>query len=88
MPIKESAKKALRGSLKKRGYNIARKIQMKDAVKTVKKFVVDKTPEEAKKMMSSAYKAIDKAAKKGVIKKNTAARKKSRLMAMIKKASS
>ena len=36
--------------------------------------------EEAQKMLPSAYKAIDKAAKRGVIKENTAARKKSRLM--------
>lgn len=87
MPIKDSAKKALRGSLAKKRYNIARKDKMKDAVKTVKKLVLAKTPDEAKNMMSAAYKAIDKAAKRGVIKKNTAARKKSRLSAMIKKAS-
>ena len=35
--------------------------------------------------LSAAYKAIDKAAKRGVIKKNTAARKKSRLSARLKK---
>ncbi|HEU4677215.1 MAG TPA: 30S ribosomal protein S20, partial [Candidatus Paceibacterota bacterium] len=35
---------------------------------------------------SRAYEALDKAAKRGVIKKNTASRKKSRLMAAIKKA--
>jgi small subunit ribosomal protein S20 len=87
MPIKESAKKALRGSLNKRGFNIARKTAMKTAVKDVKKLVLEKSTDEAKKLMSAAYKAIDKAAKKGVIKKNTAARKKSRLSAMIKKAS-
>ena len=35
---------------------------------------------EAEKALSSVYKAIDKAAKRGVIKKNTAARKKSRIV--------
>jgi len=41
--------------------------------------------EEAIKLLPSAYKAIDKACKTGVIKKNTAARKKSRLMKLIAK---
>lgn len=86
MPIKESAKKALRGSLAKKRYNIARKNAMKTAVKSVKKLVSTKAVDEAKSTLASAYKAIDKAAKRGVIKKNTAARKKSRLVAMIKKA--
>jgi len=36
-----------------------------------------------KEAISSTIKAIDKAAKKGVIKKNTAARKKSRLQKKI-----
>ena len=40
----------------------------------------DKDP---KKLLSEAYKAIDKAAKRGVIKKNTASRKKSRLTKLI-----
>lgn len=54
---------------------------MKVAVKEVKKL----TGPEAKAKLSEAYKAIDKAAKRGVIKKNTAARKKSRLAKAIKK---
>ncbi len=39
---------------------------------------------EAEKMLASAFAAIDKAAKKGVIKKNNAARKKSRLSRLVK----
>ncbi len=35
--------------------------------------------EEAKEMLPQSMRAIDKAAKRGIIKKNTAARKKSRL---------
>lgn len=42
--------------------------------------------EEAQKMLPKAYQVIDKAAKRGVIKDNTASRKKSRLAAAIKKA--
>jgi small subunit ribosomal protein S20 len=39
---------------------------------------------EAKKKLSLAYQAIDKAVKRGVMKKNTAARKKSKLSKMTK----
>jgi small subunit ribosomal protein S20 len=41
---------------------------------------------KAEELLPTAYKAIDKAEKRGVIKKNTAARKKSRLSARIVKA--
>ncbi|NOY35559.1 MAG: 30S ribosomal protein S20 [bacterium] len=79
MPITKSAKKALRVSLKKKKFNLKRKEAMKDVVKKIKKLTKEGGNEEAVKMMPAAYKAIDKAAKRGVIKKNTANRKKSRL---------
>jgi small subunit ribosomal protein S20 len=87
MPIIKSAKKALRSSKKKRVFNDRRRKAMREAVKDVKKLVLAKTPAEAQKKLSEAYKAIDKAAKRGVIKKNAASRKKSRLVKMVKKAS-
>ncbi len=79
MPITKSAKKALRGSAKKRVFNNTRKKNMKDAVKRIKKSLMVKDVATAESKLSEAYKAIDKAFKRGVIKKNTAARKKSRL---------
>ena len=87
MPIIKSAKKALRSSRRKKVFNDRRKEAFKDAVKDVKKLITDKKVKEAKNLLPKAYKAIDKAAKRGVIKKNAAARKKSRLSAAIKKAS-
>ena len=60
---------------------------MNKTVKAVKKLFVSKTKEGAKEALVLAYKALDKAAKKGVIKKNTASRKKSRLAKAIKKLS-
>ncbi|MCR4330678.1 MAG: 30S ribosomal protein S20 [Patescibacteria group bacterium] len=87
MPIIRSAKKALRVSLRKKVVNDKRRKDMKEAIKEIKVLTRDKKSVEAKTSLSEAYKAIDKAAKRGVIKKNTAARKKSRLSAMIKKAS-
>lgn len=77
MPIIKSAKKALRGSAKKRVYNERRKRAMRESIKDVKKLAAD--PKAAAAELSKAYQAIDKAAKRGVIKKNAAARKKSRL---------
>ena len=85
MPIIKSAKKALRGSKRKKVYNDRRSKAMKLAVKDVKKLLTDKKAKEAKVELTKAYQAIDKAAKRGVIKKNTAARKKSRLAKLIKK---
>ncbi len=78
MPNLQNAKKALRVSARKRILNDRRRRAMKVAVKSVK---ITKTADE----LSKAYQAIDKAAKRGVIKKNTASRKKSRLAAEIKK---
>ncbi len=80
MPITSSAKKALRASKKKKVFNMRRKEVMKDTIKEYKKLVLAKKTDEAKKMLPALQKAIDKAVKKGVIKKNNASRKKSRLM--------
>ena len=83
MPITQSAKKAIRGSLRKKAFNDRRKRTMKEVVKKIEKISkADKAG--AEKMLSEAYKAIDKAAQKGAIKKNTAARKKSRLTRLVK----
>lgn len=84
MPIIKSAKKALRGSKRKHVYNVRRNDTMKDSVKEIKKLVAGKNSKEAQKLLPKMYQAIDKAAKRGVIKKNTAARKKSRIAKMIK----
>jgi small subunit ribosomal protein S20 len=86
MPIIKSAKKALRGSKRKHVLNVRRSDVMKDAVKEVKKLISGKNAAEAEKLLPKVYKTIDKAAKRGLIKKNTAARKKSRIVKMIKKA--
>lgn len=85
MPIIKSAKKTLRSSLRKRVYNVRRQAAMRDIVKKVSKTVVTGKKADAEALIKDAYQAIDKAAKRGVIKKNTAARKKSRLMASIKR---
>ncbi|MEK7581873.1 MAG: 30S ribosomal protein S20 [Patescibacteria group bacterium] len=87
MAITSSAKRAIRVSARKKVFNDRRNKTMKDTVKEVRQLIVAKKGKEAEKLLSSAYKAIDKATKRGVIKKNTAARKKSRLAKAIKKVS-
>ena len=84
MPITSSAKKALRASSKKRVFNIRRTKAVDDVVKQIKKLVVAGNKADAKKLLGSAYKALDKAAKANTLKKNTASRKKSRLAKMVK----
>jgi small subunit ribosomal protein S20 len=85
MAITKNAKKAHRASLKKHVFNVRRKRALTDTTKTVKKLILTDT-KEAAKSLAAAYQAIDKAAKRGVIKKNTASRKKSRLALAIKRA--
>jgi small subunit ribosomal protein S20 len=77
MAITQSAKKAHRASLRRRVFNVRRKVALHDSVKAVRKAIHAKSGGEA--LMSTAFKAIDKAAKRGVISKNAASRKKSRL---------
>lgn len=86
MPITSSAKKALRSSANKRQFNLRRKKRIDDAVKNVRTLVAAKKGKDALQALSAAYQAIDKAAKAKQISKNTAARRKSRLAALAKKA--
>lgn len=86
MPITKGAEKALRGSKRKQVFNLRRKTAMKDVVKEVQKAVAAGDGAKAKELLPKAYQAIDKAAKRGVIKDNTADRKKSRLSARVKSA--
>jgi small subunit ribosomal protein S20 len=81
--ITKSAKKALRQGLKRGIRNLAFKNKMKNLIKKAKGLVSQKKIEEAKKLLPQVYKILDKAAKVGLIKKNTAARKKSRITKLL-----
>lgn len=85
MAITSSAKKALRSSKRKRVFNIAHRDAVSSITKEIKKLVAAGKGPDAAKLLPQAYKEIDKAAKTGFIKKNTASRKKSRLAQAIKK---
>ncbi len=77
MPILHSGKKQMRKSVTNRSFNETRKRSMKEVLKGLKKDIIAK--EVAPATLSKAYQTIDKAAKRGVIKKNTANRMKSRI---------
>ena len=85
MAITKNAKKANRVSVRKREVNDRRRRTMREAVKTVRVSIVKKDAKAIKTELSAAFKALDKAAKRGVIKKGTADRKKSRLAKAIAK---
>lgn len=88
MAITSSAKKAVRSSARKRVFNDRRKRAEKSVRKDISTLLTSGKVDDARALLPKAYKAIDKAAKRGIIKKNTASRKKSRLVAAIKRATS
>ena len=87
MAITKGAKKAYRASLNKRVFNMRRKRTLSEVVKKVRRLVTAGNTAEAQTLMPVAYQAIDKAVKRGIIKTNTASRKKARLTALIVRAS-
>jgi small subunit ribosomal protein S20 len=83
MAITKGAKKAIRQSKRKAVMNETRKRAIRDAFKGVR--LADKSDKAgAIKALAAAYKAIDKAAKRGLIKKNTAARRKAKVAKSLK----
>ena len=83
MPIIKSAKKALRQSETRKARNVQKKKKIKKTFKKIRKFLDEKKVKEAKSILPQIYKLLDKAAKTGLIKKNTAARKKSRVTKLV-----
>ena len=79
MPIIKSAKKAARQAVKRTAQNQQIKKFIKAALKA---FKADPTPEN----LSKAQSEYDKAAKKGLLKKNTASRRKANLVKSAKNA--
>lgn len=83
MAITKSAKKRVRSNENKQVSNLRRMREMREQVKLFKHKVLSGNQKEAEAQMPHLYKAIDKAAKRGVIKTNTASRKKSRLAQLL-----
>jgi small subunit ribosomal protein S20 len=85
MPIKKSAIKELRKTKKRTIANSNRKRKIRDTLKDIRKSLESQNIEEAKKMAQEVIKLIDKAEKRNIFHKNTAARKKSRILKAINK---
>ena len=79
MPQKRQSEKALRQSIKREKRNHKVYSNIKTMVKKTRKSIVAKAP-ETQESLAKLIKALDKALQKGLLKKNTVARKKSRLV--------
>ena len=81
----KSSKKDIRRSLKAHANNSATKSSLKTYIKKAKKAGEASDDKAAAAALTVAVKALDKATQKGVIHKNQAARRKSRLAKSVRK---
>lgn len=82
----KSAIKNIRRSERRRRINQVYRSRARTFIKKTRKLVVEGRLDEAEAMAQQAASALDKAAQKGVIHKNNAARRKARLMRQLNKA--
>lgn len=85
MPNTKSAAKAMRQSKRRKEFNLKTKDLVKASVKEVRRLIKAGEKSKAAEAMRKAMSALDKAAKKHVITKNNAARRKSRLAKVMAK---
>lgn len=83
--IKSAAKRA-RQNVKRREFNRYYRTTARSYIKKAQAQIEANELEDAQETVRAAAKALDKAAQKGIIKKNNAARRKSRLMKSLNKA--
>ncbi len=84
MPIKKSAKKYMRVTARKTLRNKKVKGIYRNAIKKTREAIKKKDIKTAGEWLKKAIKALDKAAQKKILKKNTVARYKSRLNKAVK----
>lgn len=85
MPIIKSAKKRVKTSAKRAKRNKEKNEKLKNSIKAFENLVEEGKIDEAREQLKETVKVIDKAASYGIIHKNNAARKKSRLTKMLNK---
>lgn len=81
MPNIKSAKKRVRIAEENRKRNKSIRTRIKNITRKLRE---EKDPKKAEELLKVAYSAVDKAVKKGVLHKNTAARKKAQFNRLIK----
>ena len=80
----KSSKKPIKQIAKTTANNHELKARVKNTIKDCEKAIAAKNKEEATSLVKEVQIVIDKAASKGLVKKNTAARQKSRLNNKVK----
>lgn len=81
-----SAKQRIRNSARKAKYNRLHRSRARTFIKNSRELIAQKDTEEAKSQVMLAISALDRAAGKGIIHPNNAARRKSRLLKLFSKA--
>ncbi|MCK4436873.1 30S ribosomal protein S20 [bacterium] len=87
MPVTKSAKKRLKTDGLRHARNLRVKGALKALLKGLRRAIDLKKGEEARAILVKVSRALDRAASKGVIHKNTARRRKSRLAKKVNKLS-
>ena len=80
MPRIKSAKKALRKSITANERNRQRRSQLRTGLKKMRRLIEKKDATAVKGAVKETVSAIDKAVRKGILHRNAAARRKSRIM--------
>ena len=88
MPVTKSAKKQVRVSERRHGRNKSVRSECKTNVTKAERLIASDSRETAEKATVAAISSLDKAAERGVIHPNNAARRKSRLMKKLNKTQS
>lgn len=78
-----SAKKRIRQTASRRARNRWRKVDIRDAVKDYRELILHGTVEASTEKLQAIYKMLDQTASTSTMHKNTAARTKSRLTALL-----
>lgn len=79
MPIKKASIKSMRQDKKRRIRNLRIASELKTKITKFETLLGEKNKEQAKSALDQLVSKLDKAKNKGIIRKNTASRKKSRL---------
>jgi small subunit ribosomal protein S20 len=80
-----SALKRMRMEERRTVINRMRKTRLRHAIRSMRQLLNKKDAGAAQSLMPATFSAIDRAAKVGIVKKNTAARYKSRITANLKR---
>ncbi len=80
-----SSLKRVRIAERRTSINRMRKSRLRHQIRAMRRVLDQKDPQAAKNALSTTFSLVDRAAKWGIIKKNTAARYKSRLTLRVRK---